>query len=639
MATWIGVVTNAGRDLFASWIEGTELNFNGMTGAEGGTGTVPEAALLAQTALVNKKQNLTIVSQEKTANGIKLKIQITAPSAGYTLNQIGLKGSVDGGAMTLLAIYQNATGVTIPSNSDTPDFIYNFFGIVEVSNTGEITLTIDPSAIVSQSTLDASLATKQNKITANGILVGDGNGGITAAVAGNDFGYPLLKDSSDPATSTIGLVGQHYFNTTTGKEFVCVRKDGANYIWEKVGGGGDIDTIDATKVTYTPQGSSVAMAVNTALDGMASAIQAMPDMYVPTTRRINNKPLIGDINLNHVDVGAAAYDLANVTNSIMLAKGVAAGLAKADLANVDTAVFLAKILASGAIKTFVLRITFGSSLSGRPFTVNGGGFSYSGTVPSSLVAEIEVPSPFTAYTIVCSIYTETVITSGFFGYYEVGMAMPFGSSSWAQIAAASLSGNIPSHWAAGDTKDILRTTGETLTVEIGDFAHDDLADGSGKAGISIALKNLMAETRRMNATNTNVGSIAASELQGWLINTVYPTLPADLRAVIRTVNKKTSAGSGSSTINTNAMDLFLFSVIEVLGTNTSSVAGEGTQYPIFTNAANRRKYLANGTGAEGDWWTRSPRNSGSTQFISMVKGSASVTTASTVNGVCFGFCV
>jgi hypothetical protein len=50
------------------------------------------------------------------------------------------------------------------------------------------------------------------------------------------------------------------------------------------------------------------------------------------------------------------------------------------------------------------------------------------------------------------------------------------------------------------------------------------------------------------------------------------------------------------------MSIFLFSEIEIFGTNTESFTGEGTQYPIFTNAASRVKRLSNGTGGASIWW-------------------------------------
>ena len=50
---WLGVVTNAGKELLGGWLAGQTLQ---ITRATGGSGTVREAALLAQTELVEQQQ-------------------------------------------------------------------------------------------------------------------------------------------------------------------------------------------------------------------------------------------------------------------------------------------------------------------------------------------------------------------------------------------------------------------------------------------------------------------------------------------------------------------------------------------------------------------------------------------------------
>ena len=154
------------------------------------------------------------------------------------------------------------------------------------------------------------------------------------------------------------------------------------------------------------------------------------------------------------------------------------------------------------------------------------------------------------------------------------------------------------------------------------------------------MKNLMAETRQMNATNTNSGSFAGSEMYIELSGTIYPNLPTELKDAIKAVNKKTSSGGGSSSIRTDAMYLWLFSEIEVFGKTTYSYAGEGTQYPYFATTSERIKRLSNGAGAASYWWERSPcRNYSDTFCLVNASGSASRDAASHSGGVCFGFCI
>ena len=286
-----------------------------------------------------------------------------------------------------------------------------------------------------------------------------------------------------------------------------------------------------------------------------------------------------------------------------------------------------------------------TSDSGAVVTATNGTKTFSGTVPSSGVLSLTITASGT-YTVTATKSGETtdpvsvaITTSG--QTYSVECLFfnsVLSKNTWAQIAKASAAGKASQLWSVGDTKDI--TVGsETLTLVIMGFNHDDLASG-GKAGITFGMKNLMTTTRRMNASNTNSGGFTGSEMYSWLQNTLLPTLPSDLQAVLKNVNKKTSAGSQSSTINTNSMKLFLFSEIEIFGSTTYSKAGEGSQYSYFATAANRIKYLANGSGSANWWWERSPYGSDSNAFCAVnSSGNADISGANGTVGVCFGFCV
>ena len=286
-----------------------------------------------------------------------------------------------------------------------------------------------------------------------------------------------------------------------------------------------------------------------------------------------------------------------------------------------------------------------TSDSGAVVTATNGTKTFSGTVPSSGVLSLTITASGT-YTVTATKSGETtdpvsvaITTSG--QTYSVECLFfnsVLSKNTWAQIAKASAAGKASQLWSVGDTKDI--TVGsETLTLIIMGFNHDDLASG-GKAGITFGMKNLMATTRRMNASNTNSGGFTGSEMYSWLQNTLLPTLPSDLQAVLKSVNKKTSAGSQSSTINTNSMKLFLFSEIEIFGSTTYSKAGEGSQYSYFATAANRIKYLANGSGSAFWWWELSPDGSDSGTFCTVdSNGNANGSGAYATSGVCFGFCV
>lgn len=150
MASWIGVTTNAGSHLMANWTNGSVITVNK---AVAGTGVVSAVSLLAQTDLVGEKQNASIVSSKAENDTKTIKIQIQAPEEGYVLNQIGIFACLDDGDQVLIALFQNETGIPIPSASESPDFVYTFYAYLTVSNQIEFSCIIDPAAYVSQSTM------------------------------------------------------------------------------------------------------------------------------------------------------------------------------------------------------------------------------------------------------------------------------------------------------------------------------------------------------------------------------------------------------------------------------------------------------------------------------------------------------
>ena len=240
--------------------------------------------------------------------------------------------------------------------------------------------------------------------------------------------------------------------------------------------------------------------------------------------------------------------------------------------------------------------------------------------------------------------------------------LSFAKSSWAQIAALSESGAAKTYFSVGDEKTIELTTGEEITLVILGFNHDDLT-GGGKAGITIGMKNLLATTYRMNATSTNAGGWNNSQMRTSTMATLLSQLPADLRNVIKQVNKKATAGSQSTTITTSVDKLFLFALAELasktglenstgtsIKNNAATYEQEGTQYEYFKNTVGDAdiykacpalvKKLSNGGGSAYIWWLRSPFLGFSTSFWCVIpSGDVINGGASGSHGVSFGFCV
>lgn len=149
------VVTNAGKALLQQWAGGGTLTIDG---AKAGAGAVSQLNLINQTAVTQEKQTLSIISAKQVEGGTQFHVQITAPDAGYTAKQIGIYGHLGSGDSTLIALYQDESGITVPSKAEMPDFVYAFYATIQVSNTGTLSVTLDASALVTQATLNAAVA-------------------------------------------------------------------------------------------------------------------------------------------------------------------------------------------------------------------------------------------------------------------------------------------------------------------------------------------------------------------------------------------------------------------------------------------------------------------------------------------------
>ena len=222
--------------------------------------------------------------------------------------------------------------------------------------------------------------------------------------------------------------------------------------------------------------------------------------------------------------------------------------------------------------------------------------------------------------------------------------LSFSKASWRQIAVLSESGSASKYFSVGDEKTIELTTGEQVTLVILGFNHDDLSDGSGKAGMTIGMKNLLADTYKMNATDTNRGSWDESEMRTSTMATLLSQLPSDLQGVIKQVNKKATAGAKSTSITTSVDKLWLLAKVEVDGTTETGYADEGAQYEYwktFKDDADRVKYLSNGIGDVKDWFLRSPELYNTFGFKAVDKSGNpdKYAFASSKLGVSFGFCV
>ena len=210
----------------------------------------------------------------------------------------------------------------------------------------------------------------------------------------------------------------------------------------------------------------------------------------------------------------------------------------------------------------------------------------------------------------------------------------FADNDWSDIIAACHSGSVPSTWVVGNSKT-MTINGASYQVDIIGKNHDTYANG-GKAPLTFQLHDCYGETKNMNSSDTNSGGWTSCAMRSTHLPAILALMPTEVQNGIREVNKLTSAGSKSATINTTADKLFLLSEIEIFGSVNNSKSGEGTQYDYYKSGNSKvKKY----NGSANFWWERSPYGGGSASFCRVYRnGNASYTDASSAYGVAFGFC-
>ena len=210
----------------------------------------------------------------------------------------------------------------------------------------------------------------------------------------------------------------------------------------------------------------------------------------------------------------------------------------------------------------------------------------------------------------------------------------FADNDWASIIAACHSGSVPDTWVVGNSKT-MTINGTSYQIDIIGKNHDTYTAG-GTAPLTFQLHDCYGTKYAMNSSNTNSGGWTDCAMRNTHLPAILALMPTEVQNGIREVNKLTSAGNKSSTINTTADKLFLLSEIEIFGRTTYSKAGEGSQYAYYSAGNSKVKNLS---GSANNWWERSPHGSNSAGFCCVYSsGIASESYASTSYGVAFGFC-
>lgn len=214
----------------------------------------------------------------------------------------------------------------------------------------------------------------------------------------------------------------------------------------------------------------------------------------------------------------------------------------------------------------------------------------------------------------------------------------FANNDWAQIIEACQKNKVPDTWVVGDQK-AMTINGTDYLIDIIGKNHDVYSDGSGTAPLTFQMHYVYDTKYKMNSAISNTSGWTDSGMRKTNLPAILALMPDVIQAGIKEVNKKTSAGNQSTTINITADKLFLLSEIEYFGKVSYSKSGEGEQYAYYAAGNNRKKTTTAGNSSNS--WERSPDGRNSKQFCMVDTGGIGLANTYNANGtygVAFAFC-
>ena len=259
-------------------------------------------------------------------------------------------------------------------------------------------------------------------------------------------------------------------------------------------------------------------------------------------------------------------------------------------------------------------------------------------------------------------------------------------NDWTTIREVSDAGQGANYWSIGDRKAVtlngtvghLSLSNYTTYAFIIGFNHNASVEGTNRIHFQLAKTALSGGTDVcfcddqygpnsgwsspgagyfvMNASNTNSGGWASSQMRTNICGTslssysgtIIAVIPAELRAVLKSVTKYTDNTGGGSTASATAVTattdyFFLLSEYEVFGSISranSNEASKQAQYAYYSAGNSKIKYKHNGTSTAALWWLRSPRTGDSNCFVLVnTRGTFGYDNAYRSLGFAPGFCV
>lgn len=702
--------TQLGVAMLTEAMAGKRMTF---TRAVGGAGTVAADDLPKATAVTDQRQTLILADSAADKEGddtvYRLKVQISNKGLeqGYTLHQIGIYAKLDDSSSdALVCIFQDDHGFEIVPEAAMSNLLLEFYGMVVISGTAQVTVTADPAAIATEAWVRKLLAEHDKNPEAHKELFA----AITAANISFDGPAAGLK-----ADSVQAAVKEMVDKIDGIKESLTAE----NIAFEDTAGTGATnlqDALDAVlgntlpKLTVTTTaGSALTLTdgkstITGTADSGGSYTVALPRMGLWTV----TAKLAGLTTDDTIDVETVGgkytltlpYFAATLTVTAAPGATVTAALptGKAYTATADdTGTVQVKLKRSGTYTVSAHKDDAESDTAAVSVTENGG--AYTATVHfCRLVLTAPIGSAITAS---CGDATLTATITGSDETGSVTLYPPtLGSwtitatkgddstseainateykdytltldyvnpvldkNEWKVIKKVADADKGANYWAVGDTKRITlngkvgATTISNLKVDafIIGFNHNSGKEGSNRihfllgkiGGKFVGLVDSYYDPSgyattsgafTMNTSDTNSGGWAKTQMRSTVLgaasdptnptaNTLLAALPADLRAVMKSVTKytdNTGGGSNSASAVTATTDyLWLLAEFEVFGSRTyanSSEPSSQAQYEYFKAGNSKIAYKHSAAETAAAWRLRSPYSTTSYGFCAVGSG-------------------
>lgn len=189
------------------------------------------------------------------------------------------------------------------------------------------------------------------------------------------------------------------------------------------------------------------------------------------------------------------------------------------------------------------------------------------------------------------------------GYYE---NHAIGNVNWAKVWYADLGDDV--------CQSLAMWTHESITLEACGFRKYYLSDNTSKrCSFSLLASHLLGRTKRWNASNTNAGGWASSELNASLNNRLYNAMPTQIKELLKKVIVYSSIGQMSSELSSSNCYITIPALIEVDPTQTSEpYNSEGTSISYLSTNDSRKRAFDGGD--YNAYWLRTP-NVGYANYI------------------------